>query len=268
MRTTAIFPLRLAATLLGVILTLEAAQAQTQNRSLATVWIPERIAEETVEAVPGKFFLQAQLLPVALGSLDRPVSMAGSGSEILPSGTKLFQLKTVEGQVYCTVHGSPRWGALRRAVRVHVCLVDADRDDRFESYYDERADHAILPLFRGSWPAKRQTMPLVTLTQLPVEEYIKAFADLGIEKKNRLSMYLRWDGPKIICHIGYPAHRILGVPLTEEVRVPKSEELPATVEVCGAKLTILARADKQLRLKVDRGYPASPTGLYLPWQLF
>src|SRR5688500_14942102 len=167
MRAVATSILWLAAMFAGVMLA--PATAPAQDRRLATIWIPERIAAGPVEATPGKFFLQAQLLPVALGSLDRAVGMAGNGGEILPARTKLFRLKTVTGQVYCTVHGSPRWGALKRAIRVHVCLVDADGDGQFESYYDERADHAILPVFRGSWPAKRQAMAPVSLTQLPVE---------------------------------------------------------------------------------------------------
>lgn len=253
---------------LAVMAAATASAARSQDRHTTTLWVPEQVAPGSELAVEeDRPFLQTRLLPASLIGIDAPAREA-AGGELLPAGTRLFRLGTRTTPVFCTTHPAKHWGAVHRMIAVHLCLVDDDGDGRLDSYYDERADHAFLPLFRGEFPAQRAAIAAIGYSPLPPLDFSMNDDGSPLPQEQRFSMFLIWQSPLIRCFIGYPAHRILRVPLTEFVVVPPREALPATVSVCGAQLRILSREHGRMSLLVERAYPPEPAPIGLRWQLF
>jgi hypothetical protein len=252
---------------LAALAALTASAARSQDRRVSTAWVPEQITvagEQEVEE--DRPFLQALLAPISLIRIDE--SARAANGELLPAGARLFRLATTATPVFCTIGSSKRWGVLHRIVVVHICLVDDDGDGRLDSYYDERADHAFLPMFRGDFPAQRTAISPIGYSQLPPLQYSMGPDGTSFPREQRFSVFLQWDSSTIRCFIGYPSHRIFRVPLTEFVVMPRRELLPASVSVCGTQLRILSREHGRLRLLVESAYPPEPIEVGLQWQLF
>jgi hypothetical protein len=253
---------------LAALAALTASAARSQDRRVSTAWVPEQITsgpEQEVEE--DRPFLQALLGPTSLVRIDEP-ARAVTGGELLPAGARLFRLMTRVTPVFCTTGASKRWGVIHRIVVVHLCLVDDDGDGRLDSYYDERADHAFLPMFRGEFPAERAAISPISYSPLPSLEFSMNPDGSSLPREQRFSVFLQWQGSTIRCFIGYPRFRILRVPLTDFAVIPRRELLPASVSVCGAQLRILSREHGRLRLVVESAYPPEPIEIGVRWQLF
>jgi len=243
-----------------------AAPAPAQDRSTTTLWFPEPLpAGAEIVAPEGVPFLQAVVAPATI-ALGAPAASAEDGA-LLPAGARLFRLKTSATPVFCTQQSAGRWGGIRRMVAVHLCLVDDDNDGRLDSYYVERPDHAALPLFRGTFPAARRPLPAPLAYSEVTPEPIWVDDRRGAARDHQLSIFLRWESGAIGCYFGYPYTRILYGALERDVRLPDEAALPATISVCGTSLRLLSRANRRLRLVVERSYP-SPIEIGLRWQLF
>ena len=243
-----------------------AAPALAQDRATTTEWFTEPLPTGVeIEVGEGVEFLQAVVAPPTI-ALDAPAASAEHG-ELLPAGGRLFRLKTRTTPVYCTPQSAGRWGAIRRMVAVHLCLVDDDADGRLDSYYVERPDHAVLPLFRGTFPAARHPLPAPLAYSQLAPEPIWVDNRPGVARNRQLSIFLRWSSGELGCYFGYPYNRILYGALEREVRLPEEAALPATISICGASLRVVSRANRRLRLVLEHTYP-SPIEVGRPWQLF
>lgn len=237
-----------------------AGAAPGEDRRTSTAWVPESLPlNQTIEIRRGKAILPAQLMPKEMARLEVAVRHSTDGSAIVEPAMPLFRLLTRNAPVFCTVEQRNKWGSLSRIVVVYVCLVDADRDGRFESFYDERGDHPFMPLFRGTYPKKRNAITPVAYRQVSPDTFISHFEALGVPRNERFSVFLRWTGKGFTCNVGYPRHIVL----TGQIASPADPE-----GTCGAKVTLMPIDKKTARITLTASYPAEALGISLPWQLF
>ena len=137
-----------AGALAGAALLASAAPASAER--IYTYWRVEPVEPVTAGTVErGKPFLEQRLLPTRLVKLSEPVTLEET---TLPPGTLLFQVSNAAGREgFCTLAKTNVLAELfAPAANKRPCLVDEDRDGRFEKRFGAFDLPMGLPTVRGS----------------------------------------------------------------------------------------------------------------------
>ncbi|HEY5722150.1 MAG TPA: hypothetical protein VIT45_07495 [Allosphingosinicella sp.] len=145
----AIFPALAIAGALAVV----AAATPASAERIRTYWLLKPVVAETPTNVSvGTPFFEQRLLPVRLVSLTEPLAV---GSRTLPEGTFLYLVFNDDGKIgYCTIKDRSA-GNKAKTLFIPIldqrpCLVDSDRDGRFDKTFSVYDKHGGPPSARGS----------------------------------------------------------------------------------------------------------------------
>jgi hypothetical protein len=190
--------------------------------------------------------LKQRLLPSGLVELGRAVTKAEAGVD-LPAGTQLIEVKSSAGTVFC--EGEMHTGGL--AGRKQTCLLDSDRDNRFDTAFTYMPQAPALVVIEGRLPKKRLQLaaPIPYDRIDPARSRFDAF--VAIERRNFFNIYGR-ENFQIV--YGSGAHQ-------ERITVPigfKSPEMPKELTILGARFTALSERDGKMTIRVDQGMPDQP----------
>lgn len=232
---------------LALVLT-TASAVNAQSRDLQTIWIvqPGVVPAGERDLAGGEFVIKQRLLPTGLAQLEGDVAAKGA---FIPSGTQLIQVRSPDVKVYC-----PAEVAQQKLIgHAHVCLIDSDGDNQFDSLFKTTSQTKGLLVVAGNRPKNPEpiiAVPYRTLEPAAMrDEYFVA-----IERRNYFNIYGRESFMIAFGREG--ALERLTSPLSF-----KSSELPKTMTIMGAQFEALSETDGKLKVRVLTAMPPQPFGI-------
>jgi len=210
-------------------------------------------AEEgrVVTVRPGELFMRARLLPESVARLEADL-VDGSGKTMIAKGSELIGAHP-SLRIYCDVQqrGPGLGGVLMGAPAMkQVCLMDADRDGRFDSYFAARSTIKGVPFLSGRVPKKPQgTTSLAYSIIDPATMASSFFVALKYEGKPLL-----YDRRNFRLTFGIDKR-------TEQLSdwfYTSGSTYPQQQRYLGGSFTVLAERDGALDIRLDRPFPAQP----------
>lgn len=147
---------------------------------------------ETTDAAEGAEIARIKLTPPGLFRADRNI-VDEKGDKLITVGTQLVLLQSQE-VIACTI-GPVRKGGAERALFFgslkRVCLVDTDRDGKFDSRFTQATNGPAFFLLRGRLSGRIQPIAPVALVQLD-PDLIEGGPRISIrlEKGSRVDRYV------------------------------------------------------------------------------
>lgn len=251
MKQSILFRVALTSVLAGLLLLPSTANAAERFN---LVWMIEPIAPALVDKTvkPGDIIAEAQLMPIRLLAIDED-AVAADGKVAALSGSQ-FTVLQANLRSACTFTYRPTSG-LRRFMfndQRFTCLVDEDRDGRFESAFVVMSGQIGVPLSQGSIPKKRTAINPVPYRLIPVAEAtgtprlqfkyshqdkITGHAYFGVCIANSATK-------KVPCFDGYSGVR--------------SDRLPKEIGAAGVMALATAKQGSAVTISVKRGFERQP----------
>lgn len=227
-----------------------AATAQESSRWLTTVYRIQAAPapEGERELVSKEWVVKQPLLPDGLSELVEPAMMKPKKPPV-PAGTRLLAVKSEMGEVRCVMDVS------KLPYVSMPCLLDADKDGRFESWFGSGADAlAVLPTVNGRIPKTLKPLPApVAYRDIdPALHEPKLF--VGVQRRNYFNIY---GNESFMIVFGSEGR-------TAEITTPvvvKAADLPKELSVLGARFTAISETAGKLKVKVDAPMPPQPFGV-------
>ncbi|MGH6617078.1 hypothetical protein [Sphingomonas sp.] len=246
----------------ALFLPAQPAHAKDSSRSFRTIWMIEgpKPGPETVSIPEKELVLKQRLFPTGLVKLSQAFPGRQEGEvAALPAGAELIQAVVQQGKLYCSTHfqrASGLKGFLRSSGSkwvVLTCLLDTDRDGSFDQAFTG-AGLPALPGAIGQLPKK--PMPITPLPYEIIDP--SAFSE-------RYFVGLRYDGQAKIGTLRR-FNVVFGTDgawdgLTDNIFTKRDSDLPKTLTVMGSSITILGGDGKNVRARVDNGFPIQPFGV-------
>ena len=236
---------RIAALAIAV---LAASTAQAQSRSMQTIWMiqPGAGLEGERDLAAGDFVVKQRLLPMGLSELESDVVVKGV---TLTAGTQLVEVQSPGAKVYC-----PATVAKQKLIGMaQLCLVDGDRDGRFEGWFKTQSQTKGLLTIGGSRPKTPTAIAPVAYREIePVKMKDEYF--VAIERRNYFNIYSRESFMIVFGRDGEVDRLTSPISFT-------SSEMPKDLTVLGARFTAISEADGKMRVKILSGMPVQPFGV-------
>lgn len=226
--------------------------ASAQSRNMSTVWMIQPSAETPPEQVIGYdgWVLKQALLPEGLFRLDGDAKVPGR-PPLFPKNAQLIEVRTDGAIVACD--------AIARRQKLlganQYCLIDYDRDGSFDGMFAVQniSKGGGMPTVQGRYPTKAKPIEPVAYSRLnPTEIATQYF--VGIRNAGKAAIYDRQNFQ--ICYGSEAATNCL-----TDWSYTSASVFPATMELLGAKFTVLSRDEGQVKLRVDRTMPPQPFGI-------
>lgn len=226
--------------------------ALAQSRNMSTVWTIQPSAETLPEQVIGYdgWVLRQALLPEGLFRLDGDAKVSGR-PPLFPKDSQLIEIRTHGAVVACD--------AVARRQKLlganQYCLIDHDRDGNFDGMFAVQniSKGGGMPTVQGRYPTKAKPIEPVAYSRLnPSEITIRYF--VGIRNAGKAALYDRQNFQ--ICYGSESATDCL-----TDWSYTSASAFPATIELLGAKFTVLSRDEGQVKVRVDRTMPPQPFGI-------
>lgn len=233
-------------------------EREQNERNYLTAWIlqpeldPEFLTQRTL--VSGDLVLRQRLLPPTLARLSADAILDENGETVIPGGAELFGLVTAGPPIFC-VAGTPdrsNFGQFMLGVgNTQRCLVDLDRDGRFDGYFRRNSEMEGLPNIRGRRPRNPDAIRPVVYELAP-SSTMRTYYFAGIQY-NGQPPYLR----------GRPTFSVVYGTEQNRGRLSQSftgdaERYPQTMTVMGAAFTFDAAVDGGIEATVLRPMPPRP----------
>ena len=225
------------------------ASAMAADRTVTTLWMIEDrgAAGETREVRRGDFVFKQRLLPTGLAELEMdPASPQVAG---LADGMQLVELQSREGLVFCDPVIRPQ----KLIGHGQRCLVDGDRDGRFEGLFLTTSVTKGILTIQGKRPkAPRAVGPIAYRRVDPTEFKTELFVALEYRgNANPLGNH--------VFEINFGSAERTGS-LTGRL-IHKKGDIPGSKEVMGGRFTILETTPDGLRVRIDKPLPSQPFGV-------
>lgn len=187
------------------------------------------------------YILRQRLLPSGLAALSGNVEEAG-----LVAGSQLIEIRSPDALVFC----DPVPRAQKLVGHAQPCLVDADKDGRFEGLFlTSSATKGILTV-QGSRPKTPRAIVPIAYRRLDVTAFgLPLF--VGVQYRGNAN-----PAGNHIFQINYGSDASVGS-LTDRFVVGKTD-LPATRMPFGAQFDLLAQSSGSIRVRVTKTIPAQP----------
>lgn len=218
------------------------------------IWLIEPIEPALIEKTvrPDDVIAEAQLLPIRLLTIDDD-AVAADGKVAALSGAQ-FTVLQANLRSACTFTYRPTSGFRRFMFNDQrfTCLVDEDRDGRFESAFVVMSGQIGVPLSQGFIPKKRTPINPVPYRQIPVTEAtgiprlqfkyshqdkITGHAYFGVCIANSATK-------KVPCFDGYSGVR--------------SDKLPKEIGAAGVRALATAKQGSAVTISVKQGFERQP----------
>jgi hypothetical protein len=238
-----------------------AAEAPVERYQFQTDWQIQGAetgdsAEPTVTLRPGELFMKRRLLPPRAARLDTPL-LGAKGEELLPAGAELFGTRSDKVDIYCSTAqkgaGIATQLLLGRTGQKQICLIDADRDNDFDSLFKVAGEIKGLPSLYARTPktldrvdgSKYSSIDPASMTQ-------KYF--VAVEYQGKPLLY---DRRNFTITFGTDEKK---QSLTSWIYT-KGSDYPQSLTYLGGKFTVLSENQGMLSIRIDRQIPSQPFGV-------
>ena len=240
------------AALSGIGLVALNAPAFAQSRAMSTIWTILPATE-----LPGERFIasnewviQQRLLPEGLFRLEGAASVAG-GLPLLQAGTQLIEIRAEGATIACDA-------VARRQKLVgasQFCLVDYDKDGAFDGIFPVAniSKGGGLPTVQGAYPKKAKVIEPVAYSRIDPSQ-IESSYFVGIRNAGKATIY-DWQNFQVCYGSGSKTDCLSAYSRTSASIFPQS------FNALGAQVTVLAREDGKVRVRVDSAMPSQPFGI-------
>ncbi len=234
---------------------LSPATAGAQSREIETVWniLPVDAQPGPVTVASGTMVWTQALAPEGLVVLAQDAALSGKGKIVLQSGARLIKARAGV-PVYCDVDAHKAGAAesflMGTMGERTACLIDADRDGRFDGYFTNKVQFEGFPIARGKYPNKPDAIVPVAYRETDAASLSNEYR-VGIEYRGDANLAgahlfrVAFSGPKDKSA------------LSDWVSVP-GKGLPQSREVLGARFTVLSEDGPQVQVRIERTMPAQP----------
>lgn len=233
-------------------LTFASGTAQAQSRAMSTVWMIQPATDIPGERSldSGESVLKQRLLPKGLFRLDGNAAFVGSPPQFA-TGTQLIEVSAQGAVVACE--------AVARKQKLlgmnQYCLVDYDGNGTFDGMFgvENISKGGGMPTFQGDYPKRAKLITPVAYSRLdPAEISSPYFVEIRNAGKAPLFDRQFFE----ICY---------GSDTNTECltggQYTSASVFPASIAILGARLTVLARDEGQVRVRVDAPMPPQPFGI-------
>lgn len=213
------------------------------DRSLQTIWTiqedPALLGERTVARED--YVLKQRLLPTGLVALSSDLEEAG-----LPAGSQLIEVRSPGALVFC----DPVSRAQKLVGHAQPCLIDADKDGRFEGlFFTTSVTKGILTI-EGNRPKTPRVIAPVAYQRLDATAFALPLF-VGVQYRGNANPV-----GNHVFRIDYGSDTSVGS-LTERFMVGKAA-LPASQTPFGAQFDVLAQSPSGIQVRVTKTMPAQP----------
>lgn len=232
------------------------------DEQFTTKWLvqPGEASAAPVSVPPGGLILKQRLLPTGLARLKEAYT-GPTPAESLAAGAEMVRATGPDGAVYCSTGYRAQPLAMRLLIggpdRLRqVCLMDSDNDGRFDSVLKGTSNLRTLPSAFGILPK----VP-ATIAPIPYEEAApESFSELyyvGVQYEGQAKI-----GTLRRFHLAFGSEGNWDQ-ISDNLFTKRDSDLPRTLEVMGAAITILGGEGRNVVAKVDRPFPPQPFGVYV-----
>jgi hypothetical protein len=228
----------------SLILLLSSTSATAADRTLTTMWMigESLLPAEAREVKRGEFVVKHRLLPMGLAEL------AGS-AEGMETGKQLVEIQSGDALVFC----DPIIRSQKLVGHAQPCLVDADRDGRFEGLFHTTSVTKGMLTIQGKRPKTAKAIPPLAYRRLDPG----AFAEkLFVGAQYRGSANLVGNH---VFEVNYGSDEKMGSLSQRFTR--KGDALPAQVDWMGGRFTLLGATAGGVRVRVEKPLPSQPFGV-------
>ncbi len=219
---------------------------------MSTIWTISPTTESPAERLiaSGEWVLQQPLLPEGLFRLEGPAVVVG-GTALLQSGAQLIEIRAEGATVACDA-------VARRQKLIgasQFCLVDYDKDGRFDGMFPVAniSKGGGLPTVQGAYPKKAKSIEPVSYSRTDPAQ-IEARYFVGIRNAGKATLY-DWQNFQV-CYGSESATDCLSA-----YNRTSASAFPQSLNVLGSRVTVLAREDGKVRVRVDSTMPTQPFGI-------
>jgi hypothetical protein len=222
--------------------------AMAAERSLMTVWmIDDRAAvPETRDLRSGDFVFKQRLLPAGLARIA--VGAASPGPSGLADGRQLIELQS-DVPVFC----DPVIGPKKLIGHGQTCLIDADRDGRFEGMFLTSSVTKGILTIQGKRPKTAKAIAPVAYRRLDPTEFEEDLF-VGLQYRGNANLF----GNEVF-EIKYGSAERTGS-LTKRL-LHKKANIPGSTDFLGGRFTILESTPQGIRVRIDKPMPRQPFGV-------
>ena len=223
--------------------------AAAANRMLHTVWMVGEplVPAGTRDVARLDYVLKHRLLPMGLAELT-----AGSGdtSQGLEAGKQLVEIQSAGALVFCDagIRGQKLVG------HAQPCLIDADKDGRFEGLFWTTSVTKGMLTIQGKMPKKPKAIGPLAYRRLDPGQF-KGDLFVGLQYRGDANLF----GNQVF-EVKYGSEEKTGS-LTERI-VHKKGNIPGETGFLGGRFTILAATADGIRVRVDQPVPAQAFGVF------
>jgi hypothetical protein len=216
--------------------------------TLVTIWTVQAPTDSLANersVQDGDVVLKQSLFPLGLATLGQPVEIAARGLRV-EAGSQLVQGVTQQGKAYCALDTISRAKAsiFTKPIKgLTICFLDGNEDGRFDSAFGMPGGTGLL-MVDGAIP--KTTLPVdIAYKQQPVEE-IKGNFFVALRYEQYFNIY----GNRMF-FLDYGG-RGETQSLSDFVKFNAKGPFPQSVDVYGARFTILNAEAKGLTLRIDQ----------------
>jgi hypothetical protein len=240
--------MRIALALLVSVLVAPAASAQ--RRDMQTIWFvqPAPVPNGELTLAGGDFVLKQRLLPMGLAELsstiDDPIAKVS-----VAAGEQLVEVISPEVKIYCQA----RTAKQKLVGFSQVCLIDSDKDGRFDATFKTQSQTKGLLNIGGNRPKKPTPITPVAYTVVPPQT-MKDHYFVAIERRNFFNI---WSSESFTIAFGRQGE-------LERITAPtsfKAKDMPKELNVLGARFTALSETAGKMKIRVHSAIPPQPFGV-------
>lgn len=219
---------------------------------MSTVWTIQPATETPAERTIGydEWVVRQPLLPAGLFRLDGEAKVPGRPS-LFAAGAQLIEVRTEGAVVACDA-------VARRQKLVgasQFCLIDYERDGKFDGMFavGNISKGGGMPTIQGQYPQKAKPIEPVAYSRLDPSQIATRYF-VGIRNAGKAAIYDRQNFQ--ICYGGESATDCLS-----DWSYTSASTFPATIELLGARITVLSREEGKVRVRVDNTIPLQLFGV-------
>ena len=240
---------------LASVLAIPGPASAADRAALITLWEiqPPTAPAGEGHVKDGETVLRQTLLPTGLAVLDADVANATGSRLVAKAGSQLIEATTNGGAIYCalaTMRADKKTGALsENRGGTTLCLHDSESNGRFESVFEMPVGTG-LAMIQGQVPKKVRPVDVGYRTR-PVGEVQGDFW-VGIRYEQYFNIY---GNRMFFTDFG---GRGQTQSLTDFAKFKAKGAFPQSVNVSGARFTVLAADQDGVRLRTDAPMPTGP----------
>jgi hypothetical protein len=233
--------------LVAAVASLLSTPASAEDRSLRNAWtiLDDSALQGERILARGDYVFKQRLAPIGLAELgEEGVAVAG-----LAGSSQLIEVQSPGAIVFC----DPALRARKMLGHAQPCLVDSDRDGRFEGMFLTSSTTKGILMVQGNRP--KVPKPIVPIAYRRLE--VSAFAlrlFVGVEYRGNSN-----PAGNHIFQVNYGSDGAMES-LTERFAIGKVN-LPATRTPFGGEFELLSESSQGIRIRVSRTIPAQPFGV-------